>query len=388
MGFSKCGIQTELDRFLKSTSFSSNSIETISKSAFSQSRQKLKPNAFIELYKKQLNYFNQKAPKKSFWKNKRIIAIDGSVINLPTSDELFNDFGYGRNQYENIVNISAKCSFAYDVENELIIDAQIDSVNTSEKEIAVRHLSALDPENDILVFDRGYPAFWLITLLLEKGFEFCFRVPSFWKDAESLMDSNQQDAEWVFEQGKLTKAKMAPYLKYNVQPKDELKLRMSVIKLKSDENEILITNLYDMKKYTLSDLNFLYNKRWGIEECYKLFKKVMQVENFTGKSTIAILQDFYAKVLMFNTSSMIRTQAISHDTKKNKYKVQTNKTQVLAKTKDYLIALFYKNDLVIEINNLFLLLNKCYDIVREGRSFIRLPRGARRRLRGLNYKGI
>lgn len=388
MNFSRAGLQTEIDRFFKSTSLSINSFESISKSAFSQSRQKLKHEAFIELYKSQLNHFDINAPHKKSWKSSRIIAIDSSVLNLPTSEELLNYFGFKTNQYETTKSISARCSFAYDVENDLIIDGQIAPVNTCEKEIAVHHLSALDPQKDILVFDRGYPALWLIALLIEKGFRFCFRLSSAWKAANALVESNQDDIEWICQSRNLANFEKEPYYKYNLDLKQRIPLRMVAIHLKEKTKEVLVTNLTDKEKYTLVDLKILYGKRWGIEEGYKIFKKVLQIESFTGRTVVSIHQDFYAKVLMFNTASMIRTQGIKHERGKSKHLLKTNKTQCIAKTKDFLIDLYYKENINNTIEQLISLVRKCYDIVRPERSFKRLPRGTRRRLRGLNYKGI
>ncbi|WP_027472188.1 hypothetical protein [Saccharicrinis fermentans] len=112
MCFSRPSVHTELDRFFKALSKSPDSFQTISKSAFTQSRRKLKPEAFIELNKSNLEYFNENAPYKKDWKQKRVVAIDGTKINLPASEELKNDFGYSRNQHDETI-IGALGSFAY-----------------------------------------------------------------------------------------------------------------------------------------------------------------------------------------------------------------------------------------------------------------------------------
>ncbi len=80
--------------------------------------------------------------------------------------------------------------------------------------------------------------------------------------------------------------------------------------------------------------------RWSVEESYKLFKKVLHIEHFTGKTSLAIKQDFFAKVFTLNLSSIIRMQGAvikQNSKKKLKHKKQINKTQAIAKTKDFLI---------------------------------------------------
>lgn len=195
MSFTKYSVQTELDRFFKSLTQSNESFETISKSAFTQSRKKLLPSAFIELYEEQLKYFEKNAPHKQSWKGYRLVAIDGSLLNLPNSVPIKEHFGFVHNQHEQMNR--ARCSFAYDICNELILDAQIFTHKSCEKELAVAHLSKLNPKTDLLIFDRGYPALWLMGLLQEKGFKFCFRLSTGWKDAVSLANSKENDINWT-----------------------------------------------------------------------------------------------------------------------------------------------------------------------------------------------
>ena len=174
ISFTRPSVQTELDRFYKSLSKSSTSFESISKSAFTQSRKKLKPEAFIELTKNQLGYFKQNAPYQRSWKGKRVVAKDGSLLNLPHTYDIEEEFGGVNNQHEKIV--SARCSFAYDVCNELVLDSKIAPRRSCEKDLAVDHLRSLNPSTDTLVFDRGYPSQWMFGLLMKEGFSFCFRI--------------------------------------------------------------------------------------------------------------------------------------------------------------------------------------------------------------------
>ena len=78
--FTRLGLQTELDLFYRDISGSPNNFKSISKSTFSQARQKLKPSVFIELNKELINYFEDNTSYKKMWKGKRVIAIDGSII--------------------------------------------------------------------------------------------------------------------------------------------------------------------------------------------------------------------------------------------------------------------------------------------------------------------
>lgn len=387
MSFTRPGVQTELDRFFKVISKSSDAFESISKSAFTQSRRNLNPEVFNELTKAQLNYFVNNAPIKKTWKDHRVIGIDGSLLNLPTSNELREEFGSVKNQHDEI--ISARCSFAYDVCNELILDSKIDKRRSCEKVLASQHLSHLNADTDILVFDRGYPSHWLIGLLLKQNFKFCFRLSTAWKAAFEELENSTGDINWTM----VHRAhKGMDKLKELDIPKKIEGLRLVSIKLLSGENEVLLTNLTDREKFNIKDLKQLYHLRWGVEEAYKSFKQVLKIEYFTGKTVIAVKQDFYAKVFMLNLASLIKTQGLyTHEGKpgqSRKYKYQPNKTQVIAKTKDFLVDLFLIKDIKALINQMLTILHRRTEIIRPNRSNPRLDASTRRRLKGLNARGI
>ncbi len=373
-----------MDRFFKSIC-ETTTLKTITKSAFTQSRKKLSPLAFVELSKSHLELFKQKAPYQKSWNGKRVVAIDGSFLNLPHSKELAKEFGGTKNQYSTIVG--AKCSFAYDVCNELVLDAVISRRGHCEKELAVTHLSHLNPKTDILVFDRGYAGLWLIALLEKLGFHFCFRLSTAWQDAVLLQEASCNDIDWSF--NKPSQQTFGKLKQYNLPNKVD-GLRLVCVELKSGEKEILATNLTDRESYPINTLKSLYHMRWGVEESYKSFKKVLQIEYFTGKSKLAIEQDFYAKVFMLNLTSMIRCQGLHLKTKelntKRKRIYQLNKTQVIAKTKDFLIDIFYYKQVNNLIQKMLQILEGCFEMVRPDRSFPRVDK--LRRYKGLNARGI
>jgi hypothetical protein len=114
--------------------------------------------------------------------------------------------------------------------------------------------------------------------------------------------------------------------------------------------------------------------RWTIEECYKRIKQVAQLEFFSGKTPIAIQQDFYSRIIMLNLSSMIETQELQPQidiSSPSKYKKQVNRTQVMLKLKEFSYDLFWKENPEIELQKMLVLLYKCKDDVKPNRSFKR-----------------
>ena len=75
-------------------------------------------------------------------------------------------------------------------------------------------------------------------------------------------------------------------------------MRCNLIKilLNTIEIEILCTTLWDIEKYKNEEFKELYHYRWNEEECYKLLKTRIDLEDFSGKPVKVVKQDFYAKI--------------------------------------------------------------------------------------------
>ncbi len=388
MSFTRPSVKTELDRFFKALSESPESFESVSKSAFTQARKKLKPEAFEKLRDEQLNYFLDNAPYKKDWKGYRLVSIDGSKLNLPYSEELASHYGLMKNQYQ-IKMVGSLASIAYDVCNDLILDACLGIIDGSEHDLAVSHLNRLNPQTDVLIFDRGYPAVWLMALLTKLGFKFCFRLSTLWKDAVDLINSNKNDIDWKTKRN--SRSNLHRFEEFNL-PDQVEDLRLVCIRLSSGEKEVLATNLINREAISIKDMQELYHMRWGVETEFRVLKQVLEVEYFTGKSSQAVQQDFYARIFMANMASMIASQGLHEKKiereKRSKHKVKPNITQTLAKTKDFLIDLFYTLDPGKLIAQMIRMLEKCFDIVRPNRSFPRNKKHGSRCQKFMNNRGI
>lgn len=384
MSFFRTGLKVEIDRFYKSIAANKEDFETISKSAFSQARQKLRPEAFIELNQVQLEHFYQHAPGITYWNNYRIIGIDGSTLCLPYNNELQEHFGLIDEKTQKKMVI-ARIVMAFDVVNQLVVNAAITPYSVGEISTAFSFLAQFTPK-DILIFDRGFPSYELIGALRDQGLHFCMRLPSHWKVAKRLMNSPENDIDWAAEY-----KPSGDNLKVTIDG-----LRVVKIPLENGEDEFLLTNLTDRETFSPDALKQLYAMRWMSEENYKFFKHACNIEYFTGKTVIAIQQDFYAKVFMMNLASIIGSQLEYDRIQKENKKInrkpaknqrKQNRVQALAKIKDFLIELFYNKRLKAVLKQLEKLLAGCYEVIRPNRRNKRKIT-ANRNLKTLSYKGL
>lgn len=259
----------------------------------------------------------------------------------------------------------------FDVLNKITVDAIIAPKSTGERELCESHFLNLMP-NDLILLDRGYPAYWLFNLILSLGGHFCARV---------------QVNKWIpvrkfFRCGKLQKiihlkAPATSIAKCRELGLDTLDLRLRLIRieLENGETEILITSLVDTESYPAEIFYDLYHHRWPVEEDYKLMKCRIEIENFTGKSVLSVYQDFHARVFSKNITAMLAFPArLSIEQENDKrYPYQINFTQAISKMKDTIILLFNRpldtvKNLISALHDLFV---KTVEPVRPNRKFAR-----------------
>jgi hypothetical protein len=290
----KTSIQRELDSFFKSVSNKDFNIREVTKGAFSQARLKLNPWGFQRLNQVAVNSFYEDVQYHT-WHGFRVLAVDGTHLVLPNHPSIVEEFGshlLGPNL--TVTKSMALGSLLYDVLNTITIDGQIDRYDASERDLLVKHLDKTT-KGDLLLLDRGYGSFWLFFLLQASGIEFCVRLKNDWNIVKKFKASDKQDQIVSFELPKKDFDKLAQYPEYHY---TKIQCRLVKVVLKTGETEVLCTSLTDEKVYKLDEFKELYHYRWNEEEAYKLFKRRIELENFSGKTALAIKQDFHAKIFL------------------------------------------------------------------------------------------
>jgi len=196
---------------------------------------------------------------------------------LPDEVGAYATYGGMTNQYEKSIPM-ALGSCLYDVFQGLRLDADLAHCKSSERDMAYQHL-AYSQEDDLTLYDRGYPAFWLFAAHQDKGNHFCMRARrDFNKETKAFARSNKRQDIVVLkpsDQMKLTCKKKG------VSTTD---ITVRLLRVKTSKGEyILITNLLNKRRYPLKAFKDLYHLRWQIEEGYKKQKNWLEMENFTGR---------------------------------------------------------------------------------------------------------
>jgi len=342
--------QLELDEFREMFMPEEAAKTTYTKQSFSEARQKLSPAAFTLLNDELIQAYYEDGDFKTY-QGFRLLAMDGSVIELPNTKETQATYGYTTTYKVGLRIARALSSHLYDLENKLVISTCLSRYDDNERDLAkrnVEHLLSLDtvPIRNLILFDRGYPSAEFMLYLQEKGISYLMRAQgSFYKE---IVNTTLPDEVVTIE---ITKARAKELKKQgkSIEPGTVLKVRVIKVELSTGETEILLTNVSaDELSYEASKP--LYFKRWGIETRFDDLKHKFEIENFSGQKPQIIEQDFFATMLLSNMASVFEQEAEAQmketeRTAQLKYtEYRINKNIMVGKLRNRLIEMMLEED--------------------------------------------
>lgn len=382
----KSATQVELDQFFKVLRSKNQAVQFITKSAFFQARKYISHSALVALNIVLIQNFYQLFNHYHTWHGLRLCAIDGSQIRLPDEPDITREFGFHTGQAEQADCPMALVSVFYDVLNGLAIDAGIHPTRASERACAALHLQHA-AKNDLVLYDRGYNAFWLYALHKQRNIAFCMRAKiNRGLPFKRFVESHQPQAVVTFYPNP---ASLLQCQEKGL-PITSITLRLVRVDL-GDEVEVLITNLLDHEKFDVKLFKDLYHRRWGIEEQYKRLKQWTEIENFSGKSAHSIRQDFHAKIVATNLTALAVLAAqeqVTKATRTHQREYKVNFAQALSKMKHTLVMLLQQNRVQMRLllAQLFRHIAQTKERVRGGRSYPRSRSAMRNNLYFNCYK--
>lgn len=348
----------EIDNFMQylNSKIDSESIQNFTSSAFVQKRKKIKPEVFKYLSQVIIdNTYSDRNDDIKRFNGFRILAVDGSRITLPFTEELKKAYGESKNNTNTVV-IQGRTSVLYDVLNHIALDAVLENLKIGERELALKH-SYQWKKDDLIIYDRGYPSYDFKYEHIEGGVDYLIRANTTQSKAvKSFINSGKKSI--VIE--------MFPQEKHSFEGKkynknSGINVRLVRVDLPGGDIEILMTSLLDSQKYPTKMFKELYFLRWGIETFYDELKNKLKVEYFTGYSKVSILQDFFCAIFISNLQSTIVNDLqeeldLQNQSKIYDYKINTNLSYGFLKNR--ILELLFKkaplNQILNELESLFL----------------------------------
>ena len=224
----------------------------------------------------------------------------------------------------------------------------------------------------MVLLDRGYPAWWLFSLILSREAHFCARIScTKWMVVRKFFLSGLSE-KIITLRIHGSSIERCKEMGLNMQP-----LQLRLIRIQNgNQVEVLITSLIDKEDYPIHLFYDLYHLRWPVEEDYKTIKCRLELENFSGKSILSVYQDFHAKVFTKNLVWIMAfpgNNALRHQHQPRKYIYQTNFTQAISKSKGVIALLFHETGSMVEvlIARLQDIFQRTIEPIRPGRKYPR-----------------
>ena len=328
-------------------------IETVSLPGFIRSRSKIKEEAFKEL----MDRMNKAYPCDKKYMGYRLLSVDGCDLTIPTDrndketyEQYINERGFN--------NYHLNCLF--DLMNHRYID-NITQTLKKKNEIEAMWTMAerYNGEKAIFIADRNYATFNNMEHIKKTGHKFLIRVKdihsgtSLLKSFRSLPKQGEfdEDVHITFTKRQTNEIKAHPETYKIIVSNQRFDFLDSenhfydadyrVVRIKIDgsveEYESLITNL-DRKIFPAEEIKKLYKLRWDIEVSYRHLKYSVELNALHSKRRDFIRQEIWARLVMFNISTIIIDYVTDHKlTKKERrleYKV--NITMAVFFTKHFM----------------------------------------------------
>lgn len=269
-------------------------------SSFCEARAKLPPFVIGEVRREVLDFWDEHSPSAGLWHGYRPHAIDGTKVSLPRP--LF-EYGFkapaGGHCPQALVSLLVRLS------DRMICDIRL-AKEENERREAHEHLTHLGP-GDLVVYDRGYLSFGLLTAHSRLGIGAVFRVArgtsflaveKFWRGSshEKIVTINPTSVTY-----RNAKRQHSEY---------ELgEIRLRLIRYKIDGEAYVLATTILGEGIAAADFVTLYAERWRAEETFKALKQTLEMETFHSRSEAGIRQEIEAKALFWNLARSLALMA-------------------------------------------------------------------------------
>lgn len=273
----------------------------IAASSFCAARKKLDEAIFADANQRILATYASQGPPFT-WRAHRLFAVDGSKLNLPRE---LRAAGYP------VPSDSAHypqglLSCLYQLKSQLPFDFDLVS-HGNERLCAMRHLETLE-KDDVVVYDRGYFSYPLLYHHHQRGVHAVFRLQESMPTViQDFLSSSQTDAEVLLYPSPRHQAD----IRRQLPDIDIAPLRMRLLKYEVAATTFYLgTTLVEAhQRYPIEEFAELYHARWGIEELYKVSKRIFEVENFHARTERGVKQELFAHFVLITMNRLFANRA-------------------------------------------------------------------------------
>jgi hypothetical protein len=275
----------------------------IAPSSFCAARKKLHEAAFADINQRIIAAYASREQEQAYrWLGHRIFAVDGTKINLPRS---LMSCGY-QLPSENANYPQGLVSCLYQLKSRIPFDFDL-VPHADERHCAERHLAVLE-KDDVVVYDRGYFSYSLLHRHYQSQIHAIFRLQeSSYSVIRDFFAGQQTDVMVPIDPSRPTRHELR-----RRHPELEIvPLNMRLIKYQLGKDTYCLgTTLVDERRYgNTQDFMEVYHSRWGVEELYKVSKRIFIIEDFHGQTERGVKQEIFAHFALVTMNRIFTNQA-------------------------------------------------------------------------------
>lgn len=263
-----------------------------SSSALTQARVKLGIAIMADTYHEVVGCLCDPQTPGAFYDGRRLVAVDGFVLDLADSEANRNTFGRPKNGTSFGAAPQARIVALCEVGSHVFFNFQIKPLRCGEATMA-KHVYRGLPENSLLLFDIGFCATELMRMVIDGHSDFlgrsklnrCFRKFEVLSDGTYLSKIYATDYDRVHDRNGTT----IRVIEYTIDDPE---------RVGHQERHRLLTTLVDEQAHPAETLIVLYHERWEEEVSIDEAKTHLRSKpNLRSESPRGVVQEIYGLLI-------------------------------------------------------------------------------------------
>ena len=267
----------------------------VSKSAVAQARQRLGAEPLKALFDMSARAWTEQDSKQYLFKGLSFFAMDGTTLKTADTPEHREHFGaqaYPSGRVSSYPQVRGVTLTA--VPTHLIRSATFGPYGVNEMLYAKELLESI-PNDSLTAFDKGFLSAEILCGLTNSGTNRHFIIPAKANTKWEVIDGTPEDA--------VISMRVSPQARKKCPGLPEVwQVRAITVLDQSARKHVLLTSLFDRKRYTAADIAACYTRRWQVETSYRELKQTMLGMALTLRSrTVAgVYQEIWGALTAYN----------------------------------------------------------------------------------------
>jgi hypothetical protein len=263
-----------------------------SSSALSQARARIGVPIMAEVYRKVVGCICDAQTPDAFYAGRRLVAVDGFVLNLPDSDDNRRAFGRPKNGTSLGAFPQARIVALCEVGSRVLLNFLVKPIRCGEVTLA-KHVYRDLPANSLLLFDIGFCAYELMKQVVNQKSDFLGRskINRCFKKMQVLSDGSYLSKIYATDYDRLHDRNGTPVrlIEYTLDDPE---------RVGHGEKHRLVTTLLDQKEHPAETLIVLYHERWEEEIAIDEAKTHLRsVPKLRSHRPAGVLQEIYGLLI-------------------------------------------------------------------------------------------